>query len=294
MHDNSVSNGFYITPLMIIVLYNPPLNIYSKFNLSNISFVLIDNSEQINEDIQNYCQAQTNITYIPNKNNLGIAAALNIGCEFAIQSGYNWVITMDQDSIITQDIIDNLVKYAQKSVDLNNIAIISPRHLLQEDIKVSVKDELNESTDGLSTMTSGNLLNISLWRKLSGFKEELFIDMVDVEYYCRAILNGYRVVTLNHVVMNHALGNLETKKFLFKTLKVFNHGYIRKYYQIRNGLIVYNFYKNSVPEVKGVLRFIIGLVVTLPFEKDRIRKLFYMIKGVVDFLRNKTGKLNGK
>ena len=140
-------------------------------------------------------------------------------------------------------------------------------------------------------MTSGNLLNLAVWQKIGGFRDDFFIDMVDIDYYCKAILGGFRVVTLNNVYMNHMLGDLTIKKILGKEIKLYNYNYIRKYYQVRNGLIIYKQYKGLVPSINLVAKFLINLLLTLPFEQDIFRKVKYIIWGFIDFLRNKTGRL---
>ena len=87
------------------------------------------------------------------------------------------------------------------------------------------------------------------------------------------------------------LGDLTIKKILGKEIKLYNYNYIRKYYQVRNGLIIYKQYKGLVPSINLVAKFLINLLLTLPFEQDIFRKVKYIIWGFIDFLRNKTGRL---
>ena len=276
---------------IIIVTYNPSDNNIKTINMNSNDFIIVDNSESIKLDLNKYIINPNLIYILKNNDNLGIAKALNIGCQFALDNGYKWLITMDQDSIITYDIIQQMIDFANKSSQINNIAIISPRHIMQDDIKVKVVNEEAEFSEGISTMTSGNLLNLEIWQKLGGFRDDLFIDMVDVDYYCKSILHGYRVITLNHLYMKHMLGNLRVKKILGKQIKIYSHSYIRKYYQVRNGLIIYKRYRKLIPQIGIVGKFLINMLVTLPFEEDRLRKLKYMLKGFIDFVNNKTGKL---
>ena len=275
---------------MIFVTFNPSQDLLACLLMNNYDVLVVDNSLDKPLWLEEYCLKE-NITYIFNNDNLGIAKALNIGCQFATDKGYTSVITMDQDSTITDDIIQKLTDFANKSSQINDIAIISPLHILQNNKKVKVIDENSEFSEGISTMTSGNLLNLEIWKKLGGFRDDLFIDMVDIDYYCKAILHRYRVITLNHVYMKHMLGNLRVINILGRKVKIFNHNYSRKYYQMRNGLIVYKQYRTIVPNINLVAKFLINLLVTLPFEEGRLRKIKYIFMGFIDFLRNKTGQL---
>ena len=48
--------------------------------------------------------------FVFNSENLGIAKALNQGIEIAIKEKFEWVITMDNDSIATENMIDNMLE----------------------------------------------------------------------------------------------------------------------------------------------------------------------------------------
>lgn len=160
--------------------------------------------------------------------------------------------------------------------------------ILQDDIKIKVSNEINEYSEGISTMTSGNLLNLKIWQTMGGFIADLFIDIVDVDYYCRAVLNRFRVITINPLYMQHQLGDMKKYRVLGKSIAVNNH--IRKYYQIRNWLYVYFKYKNVIPEVEIVRNFLLSLFIVLLFEANRLKKLYYMLLGIVDYIRGRYGK----
>ena len=99
-------------------------------------------------------------------------------------------------------------------------------------------------------MTSGNLVNLDAFRQVGPFMDELFIDSVDHEYCIRLQINGYKVIQLNGVLLEHTLGERRKHLFIyplnfFKKNKsivsykiVNNHNYIRKYYMVRNRLYV--------------------------------------------------------
>lgn len=82
----------------VVIWYNPNLEFqqnvetYAKF-LPKI--YIVDNSDGDNADLASRIP---NAEYIANRKNLGIAAALNIGCDKAMADGFSHVMTMDQDS----------------------------------------------------------------------------------------------------------------------------------------------------------------------------------------------------
>ena len=87
-----------------IVLYNPNIARYQ-----NCVYKLLEQVEKIyifdNSDKPiNYIESEK-IVYISEKRNCGIAYALNRIMEHAKDDGYNWLITMDQDSIIPDGMV---------------------------------------------------------------------------------------------------------------------------------------------------------------------------------------------
>ena len=82
----------------IVIWYNPKDTDVESIKTYNSFFskiYIVDNSNSDNSNLASQIQ---NTVYIPNFSNLGIAAALNIGCNKAFTDGYEWVMTMDQDS----------------------------------------------------------------------------------------------------------------------------------------------------------------------------------------------------
>ena len=269
----------------VVVLFNPQVDIVlENSNQYDFDVVFIDNTENPKYDLNS-----KRITHVKNNTNIGIAAALNQGIKLAAQRGFNYVITLDQDSIINQVQILSLINCLEKRSDSNQLAVVSPCH----SIKGFINQKLENGNNAVSlrTMTSGNLLSIEIWRMLGGFRDDLFIDMVDVEYYAHAIKNGYKILILSDVVIEHNVGDRTYVNLLFFKIPIPNHSYLRKYYQIRNMLYVVSKYKHDVPEISyytwSMIKIIIG---TVFFESDKFRKIKYMYLGVYDYLHGVLGK----
>lgn len=282
--------------VIVIVCFNPCDSFFDdNFNIANALYIIVDNTVIPQASFIARLANFKDVMYLPQYNNTGIAKALNIGCEKALELGYHYVITMDQDSKVTDEIITSLLNYYDKMKLQQNISIVSPTHLLQGDViaNVSYRSSNNSPLNSIFTMTSGNLVILSTWQQLGGFREDLFIDMVDIEFYIRAMLSGFMVLTLPNVVMQHNLGSLEVRKLFGKNISVLNHSPIRKYYQTRNILWLISNYYTRNKEVgklfKVWLNIVIGVVL---FEQNKLVKLKYIIWGIRDFIFGKLGKLD--
>lgn len=239
--------------------------------------IIVDNSACSNV---NYLENLPNVEYLPLMENRGIAAALNIGYERAIKAGAEWVLTMDQDSGFEPDQIRELITAAEQALE-DNIAIIAPAW--QDNSFTLAIQECN------SVITSGSLVRLSAYKKISGYNESLFIDEVDHEFCFRLKRAGYRILRINSVRILHSIGELLTIKFLFFQMSSLNHNHVRKYYMTRNRLYMRKYFSEfGLQYLKMIMTDILRVIL---IEENKYLKLKYMIKGVVDHFKGIGGKL---
>lgn len=279
----------------VTVLFNPDdkveENIKSYINNLEILF-LVDNTPNVNNEKR--FGFSNKIVYIPNKKNLGIAKALNIGAKTAIKQGYKWLLTMDQDSKFSKNALSKMIKYIDEDEKklLKTIGIISPFHKT-----VQTKDsELKGIEKPLIVMTSGNLVNLNAYKKVNGFKDWLFIDAVDFDFCLNLRKAKYEIIQINSCVLNHELGNTEKKSFFGKTMYVSNHSAFRRYFIVRNRYYIYEMYKNDFPVYceaeKNMTKHELLRVVL--FEKNKIKKIREMYRGYKDFKKGIKGGYHGE
>jgi len=275
----------------VVVLYYPDVdciqNIYSYLNQIDYLFA-IDNSEIQNSELINKLIQNSKVKYIFNKENLGIAAAMNQASSLAIKNNFDFLLTMDQDSSVDSKLIENYRKFFLSS-NFSDIGILAP---VPNYYPESDEEKLPGSKEKDVVITSGCLLNLRIFEKVGPFKEDLFIDYVDFEYCLRLWRKKYKVVQLYSAKIYHQLGNLERKNILFWKVYITNHTPIRYYYRTRNRLYVdikYLLVYSSFV-FKDIFIFFNELVKVIFFERDKLSKLKMILLGVKDFLRNKYGK----
>ena len=241
---------------------------------------IIDNTP--NKDHKNNLPKNEKIEYY-SFNNIGVAKALNLAAEKAIHDKYNWLLTMDQDTVISDEIIKEIKKIAEyKNTD--SIGIITPWHNTKLRIE-KPKEKIDYPQD---VMTSGNLLNLKIWQKLGGFVEDFFIDGIDIEYGLRLKENGCRIMRLNYLVIEHDLGDI----FYIGNKLCTNHSGLRRYYMNRNYHYIYDMYYETNPEF---CKFLISnyktMAKVLLFEKKKIEKIYGFCLGYIHYKRGIKGKL---
>lgn len=275
----------------VVVLYNPSSDINKKISsyIEKIDkLFVIDNSFNDNLDL---LLKDDRIEYIPNFDNLGISKALNIAASSAFDEKYDWILTMDQDSFFEGDNLDKLINYA-KECDYSKIGIISPWHKVKAN--PGKPNELIE--EKIEVMTSGNLVNLNAWKKVSGWKDWFFIDNVDVEFCMNLNINQYKVIRLNSSELEHNLGDISIKKVFGRKFVCSNHNYIRQYYMVRNLYYLKDMYYKYYPDyINYMIRGMHGRARNIiVWEKDKYRKIRNMIRGYRDYKNNIKGIYNYK
>ena len=228
----------------------------------------------VDEIIRNFEREVDTVMVVDNtNNNIGVAAALNQGLKRAIDEGYDWLLTMDQDSIFEEGALKELKSVAFTCKE--NVALVSPFHFIKKTPKSSVVQEV------MITMTSGNLLRVSAAKKVGPFEEKLFIDSVDNEYCLRLRKFGFKVIRVNQSILHHRLGTPRENSFGFSTT---THSATRRYYITRNMLYVMSKY---FPQFFffGSKELIKSFVLILLVEDDKKQKIKSILKGITDWTK---------
>ena len=278
----------------VVVLYDPEISVLHNLN-SYINQVdklfVVDNSDKINRQLIEKIKCLNKTEYIWNKTNIGIAAALNIGTKKAMEEGFEYLLTMDQDSEAPPLMVSNLLECFSQD---HKIALVSP--LLHHPIGRNVAYRNTKPCEQvLFVWTSGNLLKLNIFKMIDGFKEDLFIDYVDHEFCLRLNNMGFKIFVCNNTILKHNLGKIKEINLFFRKVYPTNHSALRLYYRTRNRFYVKKIYKNIFPEFfkQTSKDFWMSYLKVILFEKSKLKKIKMTTLGYLDFKRNKFGKYDG-
>lgn len=266
-----------------IVLYNPDLERLDK-NITSIisqveSLVLVDNNSiNINEVVNKY-KSIDKITIIQNNKNMGVATALNQIIKLCENKNYDWVLTLDQDSISPSNLIKEYCKY----ISLERLAIITPNIIDINSKNISqIENNKLEYEYVNECITSASLIKVDICNELGYFDDKMFIDYVDFDYCTRVNLNNYKIIKVNTTNLQHEVGNLKEKFILGKKINVYNHTAFRKYYYSRNIIYYCKKYKGLIDIKKSYIKLIKRFLVVIFYENEKFDKMKSMICGIKD------------
>lgn len=275
-----------------IVLYNP--NLYRlKENIDSIIkqvnfIVLIDNGSLNIEEVKTKLSGYTNIMIIQNDKNYGIGFALNQIIKFCIDNHFEWVLTLDQDSVVSNDIIKNYLKY----ITIDKVALICPQIRDRNEMVYKNDQSDKEIVFVKKCITSASLTNVKICKEIGLFDEDMFIDLVDFDYCIRLTSAGYRILKVNTSIITHQLGNLKVYNVFGKKIHVTNHSKERIYYYSRNS-IYYSRKHKEIINIKEIYWDLFKKICkVIIFEKDKLNKIQYFLHGINDGLNRRMGPLN--
>jgi rhamnosyltransferase len=272
----------------VVVSYNAEKNIYKtilKLSESLKHVYIVDNgsAEASLKVLDDVCSQFNNVTIKKLYENKGIGYALNLGIEKAKELNCKWLLTMDQDSLINRDMI---VEFGITIRNNPTILSLTP-NIIINGLKYNTQDSYVEYA-----ITSGNLINLSVFDRIGKYNEDLFIDSVDFDFSLRLRKAGYKILRVSKAVMEHELGEpANIPKFILKYYT--KHSHVRRYYMTRNLLYMWKKYCFSFPKFifkLSVMQIFIFMCIPF-FDKEPKKSFNYIFRGIKDFFGNKYGKL---
>lgn len=285
----------------VIVTYNIGEELskcfYSILNQVN-KIVIVDNgSDKKTIEYLNKLDKKYDIEVIYNLENLGIATALNQGIKYAKSQEYEWILTMDNDSEATKNMVDVMLKtYA--TVKDKDIVSIFPKYI-EKGINANTENIVSEY-DGEysiigSEITSGNLIKLAVFDEIGLFDEKLFIDRVDHEICFRLTKYKKKMIKVEGAKLLHQLGRTVEKKIVFKKIEATNHSPVRRYYITRNRMYLWDKYSDIENEIKlDKKNFRREIVKILMLEKEKTLKMKMIWKGYRDYKKECFGEFKRK
>lgn len=222
---------------------------------------------------------------IRNGKNLGIATALNQGLAWAQKRGYAWVLTLDQDTTPGPDVVSEAARVFD--------AFPAPLPAV-----IGAGREAGSCTDDpgrpvACVITAGALHSVRAWAAIGRFREDFFIDYVDIEFCLRARTHGYAILVACRPTIRHAIGNPTRHRMAVWSFSASttNHDPLRRYYITRNRVRVWRAYwrresRYVAFDIRAAARELVKVIL---FETGRPLKLRGVLRGGIDGLRGVTG-----
>lgn len=179
--------------------------------------------------------------------NLGIAAAQNIGVDIARGLGATHVLLSDDDSVPAPDMVGRLLAAITAHSAVRVAAVgpvtVDPRTANAPLVFTDQRSGPRRipalpATEGAQVdvaflIASGCLIDLAALRDVGPMNEDLFIDHVDLEWGVRARRAGWTLRVVVGASLTHHLGD-DTRPVPWRSRAVHVQAPVRNYYMVRN------------------------------------------------------------
>lgn len=278
----------------IVVTYFPDEHVAERIHALRSQFpgiFIVDNSatQSVAQRLDSLRAAAVSLRFNPR--NLGLAAALNQGVQDALDQGYEWAVSFDQDTLAYPNLLAELV-HIQNSIGRDRVIVGSNYHDTRRGGPRSNTQPLWQRKK--TVITSGTLFPLALARQIGGFRDDYFVDSIDHEFCLRARRHGLEIVMSGEPLMRHDIGDaLASQASWLRSLMPYNHPPRRKYYIFRNTLQTVKDYWREEPLwcLRQLARLSLELTSVILLEKPRKEKLSACLTGLRDAVKGQLGGL---
>ena len=224
--------------------------------------------------------------------NRGIAAALNEGIRALAPGAGDVIVTLDQDSRLPDGFVSTLLKTLSDAETSGlPVAIVAPESFAGVSQKgVRLPGGFDEA---LRPIQSGMLVTAAALEDLGLLDEGLFIDLVDVEYYLRAVQGAWVSVAARGLDLPHELGRHQSMSIMGRRISTTLSTPFRYYYRTRNRVIITRRYSATARTLLRSERFrdTAHFAVAVLFARPRADFLRLLRLGWRDGRSNRVGKI---
>ncbi len=248
-----------------------------KIDYPHYKIVLVDNKSK-NDEGRIIKQQYPEIHLIQNKKNEGYAQGNNIGIEYALKQGADYILFLNNDTVVLPDFLSILVEYLQKH---ETVGVVGPKMLYYDSDKIWFNggkiywwigfarhlERLKQNTQSKITSpleveyitTVCCLVKKEVFEKIGLLDSSFFIYYDDTDWCFRARRAGYKNVVVPAAVIRHKVSvasGVEGRQ----TISPF-----QAYFQARNAIIfgrknLFGFKKFIFLSAQYTLRLAVNLI----------------------------------
>ena len=271
-----------------------------KSSYKNFKIILIDNEAQNSFPYEiNKCEK---IQIIKNQNNEGFSKANNQGIKYSIKNGFDYVLLLNNDTLIKNDLIYSLI---QQSSTLNQ-KIIQPLILNYDGSKIwNAGGKINNFFGTFQTLEKGKgfknfkrnriytdwftgccvLIELEIFNHVGYFDERFFAYYEDVDYSIRLKKMGYSIALMTNSYLQHyESASSKSMNKIEGNLSPYVH-----YLNIRNHILLLKKHSKSFNLIGVLLYQLVKIFSYLIYFLIRFRfnKFKMVSKGLVDAINFK-------
>lgn len=224
------------------------------------------------------------VRVIRHSQNQGIARGLNDGVAFAQEQGATWLLTVDQDTIITPGYVDHLLADVKRRI-ADGIQVGAIGAEVIADVSGDMHYPITNTPHGPVTeelIQTGTLWSVSALVAVGGFDETFGIDAVDAAACLALRQQGFAVCVAPGTQIQHEIGSAQMIRIFGRDVMVTGHSPERRTSIVRNRLRLFpaEFAESPKHAFRTLRRVTLNQSLGLIVESDRWAKAKGTIRGL--------------
>lgn len=245
------------------------------------------------------------VTVLRMSENLGAAGAWAAGLRYAaLEKGYDWVWTFDDDSVPQIDALETIIAGLESlGAAGQDVGLAAPMPVCRtvdakyppyfwrnKFVKPTAEDMKPAIWFADLAIASGLLVRGRAAREAGLPRTDFFMDVFDFEYCLRLRSKGYRLAVMGQVELSHEIGNSRQIKLPgYKRLWMSQPPW-REYYISRNLIYLAWTIRPNLATKLSIGRYLaVHFVQVLLFSPEKATSALRILQGLCDGLRGKLG-----
>jgi glycosyltransferase involved in cell wall biosynthesis len=156
--------------------------------------------------------------------NLGLAAAYNRAIDLALTEGFDWMITLDQDSDLPESFLARVAEIAESLRSTIKVAAIVPQLIGDGKTLSPLCFRLGAfpawypigftgiPSDKVFAFNSGSVMRVSALRQAGGYDPRFWLDYSDTRLFCQLAKHGKQVMVAGDLQLSHNFSMLDKQR----------------------------------------------------------------------------------
>jgi len=216
--------AFKMEPLVYIIILNynggqeiiECLQSCQKIHYPRFRILVVDNASA-DHSIAQIKKQFKEVAVIQNQENLGFAAGNNVGIKYALSQKADYVLLLNNDTVVSEDFLTKMVQLAEKET---NIGIAVPKILYYQSNKlwegwgkkidyirgrvtVSTEEAINQPQETIHATGCAMLIKRAVFEKIGFLSEDYFMYFEDIDFSLKARKAGFKIFYQPKAVIWH-------------------------------------------------------------------------------------------
>jgi GT2 family glycosyltransferase len=156
--------------------------------------------------------------------NVGTSGAYNQAMQVAESFGCPWLLLLDQDTTVSEELLRGMIAYSEKFKDSPEVAavvpfvsshgmLVSPRWMLSFNRLRQIPDTFGGLSKEMAyAVNSATLIRVAALREIGGYSEEFWLDLSDVYVFATLHRRGKYMYIAQDLRVEHSIASMDYDK----------------------------------------------------------------------------------